>query len=341
MWQLNLETLAWSEVTSSYDVVEHGDDPVPAQFPASAASVALAHRGRILLIGGHMKPKDPKAKKKDPALPLAVRVLDPARSSWSVLQASGDVPRTRGSHAACIVGDRVYVLGGEGPTRRLQAGIAVLDLQSNTWSQVEIEGDNPGPAPCSALVATAYQDRYIVTFGGGAVGHCNNTLSYFDTVTNTWHEPVVTGALPAPRAGCCAALLGQRWYVFGGGNNAAGCPDMWSLDLSNLGVDSLSWEQVCTFDARSSLASEGASVIAAPALGALVAFGGYNGAYHNAVSAFKPSKVSAPRSPAANGHARRCADQLCACRLCRCPSHLEHAERTALAAGQWTSHLLA
>jgi hypothetical protein len=152
VWHLNLETLAWTDVTTTYGVTDHPDDPVPAQFPATAAAVALPHRGRILLIGGHVKQKDPQAA-------LAVRVLDPVRGSWSVLHCDGDVPTTRGSHAACIIGDKVYLLGGEGPTRRQMAGVAVLDLASNTWSALKIEGPVTGPSPRSALVATAYQDR--------------------------------------------------------------------------------------------------------------------------------------------------------------------------------------
>lgn len=96
---------------------------------------------------------------------------------------------------------------------------------------------------------------------------------------------------------------------------------MWMLDLLKLGLGSLAWEKGCDFDMRSSLASEGASVIAAPALGALVAFGGYNGTYHNAVSVFKP--VDAAHADRVEqgftcGHAPRCASHhipSCSCHL--------------------------
>ena len=357
MWQLNLDTLAWSNVTSSYEVSDHPDDPVPARFPATAAAVALPHRGRILLIGGHVKQKDPKA-------PLAVRVLDPTRSTWSVLHCGGDVPLTRGSHVASIIGDTVFVLGaphwcsavamlhrpvschrgtpvqhankhvcvkqafvsgircsvkldvasagGESPKRQLQAGLQMLDLQTNEWSKVDTQGECTGPPPASGMVMTAYQDRYLLVFGGGAVGHCNNATYCFDTATGMWDRPAVSGQMPAPRAGCSAALLGHHWYVFGGGNNTAGCPDMWMLDLRQLGVGTLTWQQVCTFDTRSSLASEGGTAIAVPALGLLLAFGGYNGVYHNAVSAFKPAAQQAVQAneayaDVAEEHRPRCA----------------------------------
>ena len=306
MWELDLDALAWSNATSTFDVVEHADDAVPARFPASAAAVALAHRGRILLVGGHVKQKDPKA-------PLAVRVLDPVRKQWSVLPCEGEsVPRTRGSHVACIIGDALYVLAGESPSRKPQAGLHMLDLRTSAWSQVDIEGDESGPPPCSSPVCTAYQDRYILFFGGGVVGQCSNATWCFDTATNAWHRPQVTGQLPAPRAGCCAALLGHCWYVLGGGNNTAGgCPDMWVLDLQNFGVEALEWQRVCAFDAHSALASEGGSVVAVPSAGALLAFGGYNGSYHNAISVFKPADA-AEQTAAQLGHAVDGLDDQCA-----------------------------
>lgn len=80
------------------------------------------------------------------------------------------------------------------------------------------------------------------------------------------------------------------------------------LDLVRLGVSELAWERVASFDARAALACEGSTLVAAPAYGALVAFGGYNGVYHNAVSAFKPARRAASPNAAdgASGAAERC-----------------------------------
>ena len=116
-------------------------------------------------------------------------------------------------------------------------------------------------------------------------------MQVLDTETGAWEQPPVSGPKPSARAGCSSALLGNRWYILGGGNNAAGCPDMWVLDLIKLGLDALEWKQVSAFDVRASLSSEGASLVAAPAYGALVAFGGYNGVFHNTVSVFKPAEA--------------------------------------------------
>ena len=78
-------------------------------------------------------------------------------------------------------------------------------------------------------------------------------------------------------------------YIAGGGNNSAGCADLVALDLAGLGRGgALTWRQVATMSQRSPIASEGLSLTPAERAGALVAFGGYNGKYHNAVQVYRP-----------------------------------------------------
>jgi hypothetical protein len=169
VWQLNLETLTWTNVTGAYAITEAAQEDAEgaesAAFPACAAAVAIPHRGRALLIGGHAK-----AQKGDPNAKLVVRVLDPARRTWGVLTCSGDVPLARGGHAAAIIGDKVYVFGGEGRARlRLQTGVKVLDLITNEWSDLEWPSSpKAAPEPRSALAATAYQDRCVLS---GSAAH--------------------------------------------------------------------------------------------------------------------------------------------------------------------------
>lgn len=175
VWQLNLETLSWTDITTAFqkvpaDPIEDEAGPsngdasqapattVSSSFPASAAGVAIPHRGRALLVGGHSK--DQKA---DPTSTLVVRVLDPARHTWGVLPCTGEVPAARGGHAAALIGDKVYVFGGEGARLRLQTGVTVLDLMTNEWSTLPLPTDaRSAPEPRSSLVATSYQDRCVL-----------------------------------------------------------------------------------------------------------------------------------------------------------------------------------
>ena len=96
-------------------------------------------------------------------------------------------------------------------------------------------------------------------------------------------------------AGHAADVLDGHWYMVGGGNNASGCTDLISLDITPLGSGTphlntpLRWQTITHAPARDPVASEGLSLIAVPSAGYLVAFGGYNGKYHSAVSIFQPT----------------------------------------------------
>jgi hypothetical protein len=48
-----------------------------------------------------------------------------------------------------------------------------------------------------------------------------------DLEARSWSRPTVFGTLPSPRAGHSAALVGDTWYVLGGGNNVKG--ECWAL----------------------------------------------------------------------------------------------------------------
>lgn len=53
-------------------------------------------------------------------------------------------------------------------------------------------------------------------------------------------------------------MLGSTWYIVGGGNNAAGCADMYVLDLGVLGRgEPLVWTLVGNTPPSSAIASEG------------------------------------------------------------------------------------
>lgn len=104
--------------------------------------------------------------------------------------------------------------------------------------------------------------------------------------------------------GHAAALLGDRLYIVGGGNNSSGCADLVCLDLSGLATGQpLRWSPVTAAGARSAIASEGLSLTSVRSAGALVAFGGYNGKYHNTVHVYRPDLMIENGNAAAAGEA--------------------------------------
>lgn len=138
-------------------------------------------------------------------------------------------------------------------------------------------------------------------FGGGSIAQCHTDVHALDTHTMEWWTPDVTGNLPPARAGHAAALLGTTWYVIGGGNNAAGCADMYSIDLSPLGTGPLEWILIGNTPPASAIASEGLSLLSVPMAGCLVSFGGYNGKYHNAVHVYRPEGFVVVKPPPRGG----------------------------------------
>lgn len=43
-----------------------------------------------------------------------------------------------------------------------------------------------------------------------------------DLTTGAWSKPDVVGPSPSPRAGHGGVLVGDLWYILGGGNNVKG-----------------------------------------------------------------------------------------------------------------------
>ncbi|KAK9821109.1 hypothetical protein WJX81_006949 [Elliptochloris bilobata] len=294
VWALELATLTWRPVSGVKSAPptpqpppQEGaalPPPPPGGLPPCAGHALVAWGTQLLCLGGHTKAKDA-------AAAMAVRCFDTLARAWTQLSPSAQAPTSRGSHSATLVGGRVFVFGGEDASRRPLGELHVLDPASCSWQPATTSGVPPSPR--SAHTAVAFRDRFLLVFGGGSVAACYADLHALDTHTMTWSQPAVTGTAPSPRAGHAGALLGDTWYVAGGGNNASGCTDMLALDLGGLGAAPLAWAPVTTAEPRSAIASEGLSLLAAPAAGALVAFGGYNGRYHNTVQVFRPERPAA------------------------------------------------
>lgn len=54
------------------------------------------------------------------------------------------------------------------------------------------------------------------------MANCYNDLWVLDLSTGAWTKPEVVGGSPTPRAGHGGALVGDSWYILGGGNNVKG-----------------------------------------------------------------------------------------------------------------------
>ena len=102
---------------------------------------------------------------------------------------------------ATVVGNRVFLFGGEDHQRQQRSNTAMLHLKDMTWEVLELDEDDAQPAPRSAHTATCIKGRWVVIFGGGSAAHCFNDVWAFDTQKLRWQQLHVAGGSPTPRAG--------------------------------------------------------------------------------------------------------------------------------------------
>jgi acyl-CoA-binding protein len=291
---LDLATLTWRPLPIRPAAIE-GDEAAAGDAPDSVATragaAAAAYGDALLLVGG--QPRRSGAGAPPPALEVLLLAPD---GTLRRLATRGEAPGARAGHTAHVLGDTLWVLGGEDARRRPCADVARLHLRTGQW---EARVPCAGPAPPSPRVGHCSAERggVIYLFGGIAPGGaCVATLAALDTTASppAWHAPRCAGAAPAPRAGAAGALLGDTWFVAGGGDGVASRRDTVAMRLPADGAalaasPPLRWRVVAEAQPRSAMASEGIAMVALPATGALLAFGGYNGAYSDDLSLLVPN----------------------------------------------------
>ncbi|KAG9296846.1 hypothetical protein G9A89_006065 [Geosiphon pyriformis] len=114
------------------------------------------------------------------------------RGEWSSQNVSGDTIKPRAAHSAVLAKNpnRIIVYGGIGDSSLdTQDSLAVLDINSWTWSNPSVNNNNlPVPLYHTATYFTEYM---IVTFGCAPAGNTyqpivKNLISILDTSNNTY-----------------------------------------------------------------------------------------------------------------------------------------------------------
>lgn len=276
---LDLNTLTWSKLEQKSTMSSpllHGESEALSSLPPCAGHSMIQRGNKLLTVAGHSK---------DPSESVIVRVFDTENCSWSVLNSFGKAPIARGGQSVTLVGSSLVMFGGEDSKRHLLNDLNILDLETMTWDAVEAIGTPPSPR--SDHTATVQAGRYLLIFGGGSHSTCFNDLHLLDLDTMEWSQPQQKGVVPTPRSGHAGVTVGESWYIIGGGDNKSGISETMILDMSTL-----VWSVATSVEGKTSIASEGLSVVAASSNveEALIAFGGYNGRYSNEVHIFKTNQ---------------------------------------------------
>ncbi|KAK9136970.1 hypothetical protein Sjap_007564 [Stephania japonica] len=145
--------------------------------------------------------------------------------SWMVLSTSGSKPTPRFDHAATVVGDKMFVVGGE-TDHGLLDDVQVLDFEKFTWATASSKLYlSPKSLP---LKIPACKGHSLVSWGktvllvGGKTDHAGNagteriSVWTFDTETELWSIIEAKGEIPVARSGHTVVRAGVRLFLFGG-----------------------------------------------------------------------------------------------------------------------------
>jgi len=178
-------------------------------------------------------------------------VFDPRTSEWSSPKPAGAQPPSRTNHSAVAVGSSMYIFGGMYKDNSAQGSDKLIFLNDMyalstegplTWNRVQQRGQVPSPRCGHRMAAFG---KFLVLFGGGCGEQWDSKFSdvfVFDTTTNEWVKPVVTGHAPV----CTFTVtfsVGVFMFVFGGQSlhdnnltNELYCLDTVSMTWTNVGV---------------------------------------------------------------------------------------------------------
>jgi hypothetical protein len=93
-----------------------------------------------------------------------------------------------------------------------------FDLHSKEWSEIQAKGTPPS-GRCDPLTArySCGDKKGILVFGGSQEGLIfPSDVHFFNIGSHTWDPVHIDNAPPSDRIGSCAAIIGDKFYLYGG-----------------------------------------------------------------------------------------------------------------------------
>eukprot|EP00944_MAST-04C_sp_MAST-4C-sp1_P003610 g3610.t1 len=108
--------------------------------------------------------------------------------------------------------------------------VVVKPTTGYRWTKIGYKG--AAPARREGHTSVAVED-YIITFGGCYLDKkCFNDLFVFNTRTNGWVVPKVSGMPPLEREGHTSTMVGPLMYVYGGSSEVGYLDDVYALNVN-------------------------------------------------------------------------------------------------------------
>lgn len=183
---------------------------------------------------------------------------------------TGECPPYMSGATSSIIEQKMYVFGGHSIVSETWLnGLHCLDLENFVWKDLgsNAKGEPTQPIRADKCVSWSFEGKFYV-FGGygwSQTEHLlqledrqkdlqltpdyrwpkygwNNQFVEFDPRDNTWRWPAYTGKCPSARAAHAGALLGSKYYLFGGRDSRERLNDLYTLDMKTL-----EWSQIAVF----------------------------------------------------------------------------------------------
>ncbi|XP_021742539.1 acyl-CoA-binding domain-containing protein 4-like [Chenopodium quinoa] len=168
---------------------------------------------------------------------------------WVAPPVSGQRPKPRYEHGAAVLGEKMYVYGGNYNGRYL-SDLQVLDMRAWTWSRVEVkkgaettEVESCIPSiPCAGHTLITWENKLLSVAGHTKDPFETIQVKVFDPQTSTWSILKTYGNSPVSRGGHSVTLVGNTLVIFGGQNASRTLLN----DLHLLDLETMTWDD---FDA--------------------------------------------------------------------------------------------
>nr|A1XLE2.1 RecName: Full=Phenyl-N-(sulfonatooxy)methanimidothioate sulfolyase; AltName: Full=Thiocyanate-forming protein; Short=LsTFP; Short=LsatTFP [Lepidium sativum]ABD73013.1 thiocyanate forming protein [Lepidium sativum] len=140
------------------------------------------------------------------------------QGEWiKIEQKGGPAPGPRSSHCMAVVGDKLYMFGGElKPQFHLDKHLYVFDFKTNTWSIAEPKGEAPSLSCLGVRMVAVGTKIYI--FGGRDENRNYSDFYSYDTVKKEWKflTKLDEERVPEARSFPAIAADDNHVYIFGG-----------------------------------------------------------------------------------------------------------------------------
>ncbi|KAI3445351.1 hypothetical protein Pfo_002016 [Paulownia fortunei] len=182
---------------------------------------------------------------------------------WVAPPMSGTRPKARYEHGAAVIDDKMYIFGGNHNGRYLN-DLQVLNMQSWTWSKVEVQAGTGGmTAPCAGHSLILWDGNKLLSVAGHTKDPSETLqVKVFDLQTCTWSTLKTYGKPPSVN------LVGTTLVIFGGQDAKRSLLN----DLHILDLESMTWDEMGTVGVPPSPRSDHAAAVHADRY--LLIFGG-------------------------------------------------------------------